>query len=274
MAAPYPYQIQRLSVPVLNWPVALDGLTVLHISDIHLDHYLLPHVNAFVETFSALAPDLVCCTGDVVTIGNKHLTALEAMMAAIPAKLGRFACLGNHDYDDHAHSQAVRAMWQAAGYRLLVNQSVQLNAEAPCYVAGVDDLKHGQPDLQATFQQIPPDSACILLAHNPKNYPELARYQPSLILCGHTHGGQNQLFSPVCRLTFGPYYDGGLYTDHASPLYLNSGLGTATLPIGWGRWRYALPVPRYKTQAEVALLSLSSTDSAKPNEQPTGLGIA
>jgi predicted MPP superfamily phosphohydrolase len=58
-----------------------------------------------------------------------------------------------------------------------------------------------------------------------------------LILAGHTHGGQVNLpFFNGAWLKDGPSqrYIEGLFDVHGSPLYVNRGIGTTTLPVRIG----------------------------------------
>jgi len=58
------------------------------------------------------------------------------------------------------------------------------------YLAGVDDVNEGTPDLQAALANISPDEPTILLSHNPDILEEADSRRTNLILAGHTHGGQ------------------------------------------------------------------------------------
>ena len=58
------------------------------------------------------------------------------------------------------------------------------------YLAGIDDLFEGQPNMQHALAGIPADATKILLSHNPDILDDPASRQFDLILAGHTHGGQ------------------------------------------------------------------------------------
>lgn len=61
------------------------------------------------------------------------------------------------------------------------------------YLAGVDDLFEGMPDIHGALADIPADATKILLSHNPDILDDPASRQFDLILSGHTHGGQISL---------------------------------------------------------------------------------
>jgi predicted MPP superfamily phosphohydrolase len=70
---------------------------------------------------------------------------------------------------------------------VLVNENVRL-ADG-LWLAAVDDLMAGQPDLARTVADLPEDAAVVFLSHNPTILPQVAD-RPWLVLAGHTHGGQ------------------------------------------------------------------------------------
>src|SRR5439155_241178 len=59
--------VSHLEVPVRGLPSALDGLRIVHLSDLHVGAHLgLSELCEHVERVNALAPDLICLTGDLV----------------------------------------------------------------------------------------------------------------------------------------------------------------------------------------------------------------
>jgi len=80
-------------------------------------------------------------------------------------------------------------------------------------------------------------AARLILAHDPDivlDLADLAGPPPSLVLAGHTHGGQvrlpwlGTLYIPT-RL--GRRYDKGLFAFRGLPLFITSGVGTSLLPV-------------------------------------------
>jgi predicted MPP superfamily phosphohydrolase len=58
------------------------------------------------------------------------------------------------------------------------------------YLAGVDDVQEGRPELPRALADIPKSTPTILLSHNPDILTEPGVEQADLVLSGHTHGGQ------------------------------------------------------------------------------------
>jgi hypothetical protein len=106
-------------------------------------------------------------------------------LRALKARLGVFACLGNHDHWEGAAK--IRSTIEADGVKVLVNENVRLGDGL--YLAAIDDLMSGRPDLGRALEGLPKHSPVVLLSHNPTILPKVADRE-LLILAGHTHGGQ------------------------------------------------------------------------------------
>jgi len=76
------------------------------------------------------------------------------------------------------------------GVTLLNNRAVPLPGHSLIWMAGVDDMVEGEPDLEQAMAGIPADAGVILLTHNPDLAYEPAAQRVDLAFAGHTHGGQ------------------------------------------------------------------------------------
>ena len=82
------------------------------------------------------------------------------------------------------------------GIEVLHNQSLRLRHKVgqsdgvDLYLSGVDDVTEGTPDLATALDNLAPDEPNILLSHNPDILEEADSRRASLVLAGHTHGGQ------------------------------------------------------------------------------------
>ncbi len=88
---------------------------------------------------------------------------------------------------------ALEATLAARQVQTLHNRSVRLtdpDRGLDIYLAGVDDVVEGTPELGRTLVEIPYDAPTILLSHNPDILGEPGIEQVDLVLSGHTHGGQ------------------------------------------------------------------------------------
>ena len=242
--------IRRLQIPLARLPKSMDGFTILHLSDLHLD---LVHgrdwLAKVVEKANALEPDLIAITGDLAEGSVSQFGHDAEPIRRLTAPHGVFFVTGNHEYF-HDLSGWLEYLTEA-GVRVLRNERVTIrDGEASFELAGIDDHDgariasgHG-PDLEKALAGRDPRKATVLLAHQPRIMEEAVAHEVGLVLSGHTHGGQIWPFSYLVYLQQ-PYLK-GLVEEGGTRLYLSSGTGF------WG------PPMRLGTTAEMALLTLRS----------------
>lgn len=231
------YQVEDVVVRLPNLPKALDGFTLVQLSDIHFGVFVGEAERRSAEALVKKAkPDAIVLTGDLVD----HDPAFAPLLGNLVTRLGPlarhgvFAIPGNHDY--YAGIDTVLATLRAARATVLVNGAHVLNDGGHRFsILGVDDVWATRldpsrgPNLHRALEGTPDDRPRILLAHNPVFFPEAAG-RIDLQLSGHTHGGQVELgWNPAnVVLPFG--YIAGAYRRAGSTLYVNRGFGTAGPP--------------------------------------------
>jgi len=214
-------------------PPGLDGLKILHLSDLHLGMYQrLADLEEALVSAERHAPDLILVTGDV-SDRLKILPEALDMIAQLDAPYGNFASLGNHEY--YRGIQAVRRIFDAGPIPLLVNKHAVISVNGQSLtVAGADDPRVlGKDDtsfLKATtdvaIDGAPSNSFTILMSHRPEGFDAAAAVGIPLTLSGHTHGGQLGLFGHSFFEPFMPErYLWGKYRKDKSQLYTTAGVG-------------------------------------------------
>jgi len=94
---------------------------------------------------------------------------------------------------------------------------------------GVEDMSKRRAKLEKALQGVDENAFRILASHNPKIVGRLRpEHRISLVISGHTHGGQIRLFS------FGLYEKGGLKSVNGTAVYVSNGYGTTTIPLRLG----------------------------------------
>lgn len=181
------------------------------------------------------APDVLLFAGDFVEFHARHIDLLASLLADVPAPLGRFAVLGNHDLmGDETY---VAATLSAAGIEVLTNRAAQLPPpHADVWVCGLDDPTHGDARADLALDGVP--GARVVLMHSPDGLLEIGDRWFDLALCGHTHGGQIALPSgePIIvpegrlsrRFLHGLYH---LTPDGKRTLLVSRGVGCSTIPV-------------------------------------------
>lgn len=180
-------QVRDNTIVFEHLPPALDGLRLLHISDLHLD--MAPDMpQALIEAIRALKYDLCVLTGDfrAETYGpyEQALAGMREVRTYLNGEV--YGILGNHD------SIRMLPALEDMQIRMLMNETVPVTrADATLYLTGIDDPHFYRADnLEKALQGIPDEAVSILLAHSPEIYRHAAFAAFDLLLCGHTHGGQ------------------------------------------------------------------------------------
>ncbi len=232
--------VNRHTLPAPWLPKSLRGLTITHISDLHVGRHYRPHMlRQLVDRANALDSDLVLITGDIVDQSNDMLPPAIHAISQLTHRHGLFICIGNHDQIDNR-----RDFIRRLGHRfpLLLNQRRSLNiAGQPLTIAGLDyasrDLAsirrpghHVNTNLTLLGHDSARDGPVIALSHHPHAFDRLADAGVPLTLAGHTHGGQLMLSDPrrrpdvgIGRLLF--RYTRGFYHRGPGTLFVNSGVG-------------------------------------------------
>ena len=235
-------------------PSVFHGLRVVQISDVHHGLFLPKEwLSEAVRQANRLNPDIIALTGDFVTYSRRNIGPAAELLGRLRARYGVFAVLGNHDFrvDAAAITEALRRQQ----IDVLRNRHVALRfGGESVYLAGVDDYGYGA-DLRRAMRGVPREAATILLAHNPRVIHLASRHNVSLVLSGHTHGGQVNL--PLLGTVYGRSperlrYKIGWDRMATTQIYVSRGIGTIVLP-----WRLRCP-------AEITHLELLQGASSVP----------
>jgi uncharacterized protein len=240
--------LERVEIPIRNLQPALEGFTIVQLSDIHLQPFTKPDlVKKAVEMSNQLNPDLVVLTGDYVWRDQEAAFELTPLLTKLNARHGVFSVLGNHDH--WLDVEATKRAFGEVGLPMLINQGVEIvQGNGSFYLAGMDDGWSGQPDLSQAVEKAPSGVPIVLLLHEPDLVDETS-LDPriALQLSGHTHGGQVLLAGrpPIFTPDLGKKYSQGLFQVNDTWLYTNRGLGVISVPL------------RFNCPPEVTLLTLT-----------------
>jgi predicted MPP superfamily phosphohydrolase len=257
------YTVMRVEIPVANLPSAMDGMTMVQLSDIHLSGYTTrEEVRRAVDMANDLGADLALVTGDFITGSHDPLAECIEEVSRLHAPLGVWGCNGNHEIYAKAE-EAAQQLFAQGGMKLLRQENALLTYRGAQFnLIGVDYQRERTPNGQRTPMLssisglVRRDMPNILMSHNPNSFNRAAEMGIELSLAGHTHGGQIQVEILDHRLTparFISDYTAGLYgrplfaasnADKAalsrgagtpdSQLYVNRGIGTVGAPVRLG----------------------------------------
>jgi uncharacterized protein len=212
------YRLPRL-------PKAWDGLSILHLSDLHLTGVVdLPYFEELTRIAGAMPADLIVFTGDL--LDRKELVDwLPATLGKLSAPLGCWFILGNHDWY-LGNPRGIRERFEALGWKDASGQAVLLDHPGARLALGGTEVpwmgRH--PD----FSSVPDDAFRLLLSHTPDNIGWARRNRIDLMLAGHNHGGQVRLpvIGPVYSPSaYGTRYASGVFWEAPTLLYVSRGIG-------------------------------------------------
>ena len=234
--AEQPVVTREIDVPLADWPAAWSGLRIGQITDMHYGDLMpLEKGIAAIDLLAEQNPHLIAFTGDMIDLEHEGAQPLFDRLAGVSAPLGAYMVMGNHDYLDDG--EAVRRMAEAAGVRVLDEETVSFNRSA-VDLPGVGDGSDGElriagidwdRTVKALGQRVEAVAASrphLLLAHNPKAFLRASKEGIPLTLAGHTHGGQvASAGKPGVNLAVAHRLSAGLYRHGDTALFVSVGVG-------------------------------------------------
>jgi predicted MPP superfamily phosphohydrolase len=227
-------RLSRHEVPIAGLPASLDGMTIGHLSDVHVQRMVRPrHLDRAVELLNELAPDLTFLTGDYVCFHPGAIPRLQLSLSRLQVPHAPVAVLGNHDH--WCDGPGIRRVMEDIGIRVLQNEHTHVEVRGEeMVVVGVDDARTNRADPDRAFASAPASDLPVLaLTHDPRAAADIARFDPALILAGHTHGGQinlGRLTHQMAARMGHHHLEGFFELGERSRLFVNRGLG-ASVPL-------------------------------------------
>jgi uncharacterized protein len=252
-------RVARYILHPRGWPNDFK-LRIAALADLHAcDPWMgAERIREIVTATNALNPDLIVLLGDYVAGHRWVLGPMEPRTWAEPlgdlrAPLGVHAILGNHDW---WHDSAVQRAGEGApfprraleqvGIRVYENDVARIGSAGQAFwLAGLGDQlafvpshrlrpgrRIGVDDLSGTLAKVGDNAPIILLAHEPGMVTRVPD-RVSLMLSGHTHGGQVRLFGWAPVAPSGQRYVYGHVRERCD-LVVSGGLGCSIIPLRIG----------------------------------------
>jgi predicted MPP superfamily phosphohydrolase len=233
-------RVTRRTLVFPDIPPGLDGLTLLHLSDLHAGLHLGEDVmQEIVAQANALRPDLIVQTGDMIDISRSYIPPYVRAFRELSAPLGVVTVLGNHDRYT-GEDEVIRGCRDAGQVFVQNGCHVIERNGATLALLGIDDPHNWraddpQPaDVDAALAAAPPAPRAfhVLLAHRPGAWDTAVPRGIPLTLAGHIHGGQ--FYLPLIGWSAGSLitkYVMGHFQRGNSQLYVSRGIGVVGVPI-------------------------------------------
>ena len=238
-------EVNKVEIPSKRLPKSFDGFKIAHISDFHIDSFDAEKdfVQEIADRILSENPDVICFSGDIVTIRSAQLIPYKKVLAKLASTdIPVYTVMGNHDYADYAwgmddkqkvnDQDSLRLMLKECGWKQLDNEKRAIYKGADSIlIAGVENI--GEPpfsvygDLSKAMDgNLNPTEFTVLLSHNPTHWRNevLPKSGIDLMLAGHTHAMQFRLFGWSPSKYKYPDFE-GLHKEGDQYLYVNTGLG-------------------------------------------------
>ncbi len=227
--------VTERAIDVPRLAPALDGLSIVHLSDFHFTGKVgKSFFHEVVHRSNQMQPDLVAVTGDLIDRVD-CIDWIPDTLGRLTARYGVYFVLGNHDI--RFDPDRLRKVLVGSGLIDLGGRWVQIDVRGEPVVLAGNELPWIAP--AADMQRCParaPDGIGplkIVLSHSPDQFDWARRNDADLLLAGHTHGGQIRL--PLVGAVFsasrlGVKYASGIFYAPPTIMHVTRGV-SGKLPV-------------------------------------------
>jgi predicted MPP superfamily phosphohydrolase len=236
LVEPRAFEVTETDILIRDLPDAFEGFRIAQITDVHHSRIVpIEEVRRVVKLAQAAKPDLIALTGDYTTSYRSYIEPCAEALGGLSAPEGVWAVLGNHDHYTDAQL-TVRALERHRINVLENANTVIKRGSDTLQLAGIGDWTWARADWERSLYGLDKRRPTVMLSHQPivLDLPEIEGV--SLILSGHTHGGQVSLpiLGPPLRFSREFKYVRGLYEKNGTQLYVSAGTGVIGLPVRFG----------------------------------------
>lgn len=249
--------VNRYPLALQKWSNPSHQLKIAAIADLHAGSNFIDEakIRKVVELTNEQEPDVIVLLGDYLSPyiferASVKMPPEEVFrnLAGLKAKYGVFAVIGNHDND--FGRKRVRAGIEAAGYTVLEDElrTIEKDGKRTTFLGTKDALTAGNAwrkisdGLKSLLKNSGEIGDLIVLTHNPDAFAYLTGDLSisdnfSLLVAGHTHGGQCRfpvIGAPIVPSEYGQKYAAGHVHDHGIDIFVSTGIGTSMLPVRFG----------------------------------------
>lgn len=245
-------QVNRYRIPVANLPSSFDGFTIAHLTDLHLGFLVSESfIENVVQRTNKLGADIIVCTGDLVHQKNtvSEIDKVWPILAKLEARDGVYSVLGNHDH--WADTKRSLYWLERTGQNIRHACKPVYRGKDRILIGGAGDLWQDELRIDKTFAASDENDCRILLCHNPDTIDTRYNTPLSLVVSGHTHGGQVVIpfYGPPLLPVKNKKYSSGLIATPKTQLFISRGIGWSMYPV------------RFNCCPEIAVLELVSPRS-------------
>lgn len=225
-------------------PVSFDNVTIAFFSDIEYNYFMKKdRFQKMISKIKENHPDIILFGGDLIFHPNKTnpndqiKQELIELLKQLQAPLGKFAVLGEQDYENEDHLIMIKDILYQSDFEVLENENRPLYNEKleAIQLLGFDSYLNEQFQFQDVMENVDENSFTIAFTHAPDSYTisDFPIKKIDLAFAGHTHANQLSLpfFGPLKKIDGAKTYSHGTYQIEQTILHLNNGLGTSSIDM-------------------------------------------
>lgn len=231
----------------------LDGLQIAFFSDLHyLSFTEEKRLENIIERINNVNADVLIFLGDLIAkeLDETQTDILENNLKQLKADYGKFAILGEDDYQSESINTAVESVLYNADFELLKNQKLLLskNSKHAIQLVGIDSPLDDKANIELAYSDVDEKLFTLTIVHTPDTVKELPQNKTDLVLAGHSHGGQIKipLLGQIYNKELAEDYYTGLYSVNLIKLYVSHGVGLTNKDV------------RINAPAEIVIYTLKS----------------
>ncbi|MGN1019200.1 MAG: metallophosphoesterase [Aristaeellaceae bacterium] len=245
-AEPFMLEVESVTLTSSDLPSDIGQLRIVYLSDIHQGTFFSQsRVDDLVKRINTLNADLVLLGGDYAEDSDGAVSFFRTL-PNIHARYGVYAVMGNHDRTvPESNLQTMQTVMISKGITPVINDVISVRiGVSNIYIAGIDDVNTGWPDLAGVAARTWAEDYVIFLSHSPEVIPDAHKCSDmngkrgwfDLGLFGHTHGGQIALIGKYLGISkVSDQYEQGWIVENRINMLISRGVGTSVLPIRIGR---------------------------------------
>lgn len=198
------------------------GFKILQFSDLHYGSSIhKKEVKNLVSKINAAKADIVIFSGDLINknykIDNNEKEFLKNELKKIDSEYGCFYVTGEED------DSSATSILNLAGFIDLKNNEQQI------FGSKSDSFLLISSTSKKYFESNPtPPSFKILVIHNPSDYDKYEDFNFDVVLSGHTHNGQINIYG-LKNIIINGKYKNDYQKIGNTKLYINRGIGTSKI---------------------------------------------
>lgn len=219
-----------------NIPDSFNNTKIVQFSDLH---YGIGNSKKKLENLTnkinSINPDIVIFTGDLIdknyTPTESDIKLLTKKLSEINSKLGKYACIGNHDATNEHYDNIM----YDSNFKILKNNydTIYNKTNTPILLYGLDNITYGAPKIETIKnKEIDNIAYKIVILHEPDYIDEfINNYDVDLILAGHSHNGQAKLpkIKPLYLPKGAKTYYKESYKINDTQIYISNGVGNSVI---------------------------------------------